>query len=161
MNKLRFLSGAGMLALVVFLIQACSFSTANMSSLTTSKDKEGKESTTSFKAGDTIYAKATISNNGGKVKVKFSLMDPSGKAMSGADVAVDIDGDGFATFTLPTPPTLAAGSYKLNADMMNEAGEKKDNKSVTLTIAGGAAPPAAPVTKDAPDSTSKDHDEDH
>lgn len=147
MKNLKLFSVAALFAFAVLVMQGCSFSTANMSSLTTSKDKDGKEATTSYKAGDTIYAKATIANNPGKVKVKYSLMDPSGKVMSGSEVSVDIDGDGFASYTLPTTPALAAGSYKLNADMMNESGEKKDSKSAALTVAAGAAP-TAPTKED-------------
>ncbi len=160
MKKLQLFSSVAVFAVALFLIQGCNVSTANMSSLETFSDKEGKNKTTSFKAGDTIYAKATISNNPGKVKVKYSLMDPSGKAMNGADVSVDIEGDGFASYSLPTTPAMPAGSYKLNADMLNDAGEKKDSKSATLTVAAGTAAPAAPATtSDAPKAEDKD-DED-
>lgn len=155
MKNLKIFSIISVFALAILVMQGCSFSTANMSSLDTSKDKDGKEKTTSFKGGDTIYAKAIIANNPGKVKVKFSLADPSGKAMSGADVSVDIDGDGFASYTLPTTAALPAGSYKLTADMMNEAGEKKDSKTATLTMAAGAAPSTAP--NDAPASSDDEH----
>ena len=60
---------AGLLALVLVAMQGCSFSTANMSSLKTATDKEGKKETTSFKAGETLCGLAEISNNPGKVKV--------------------------------------------------------------------------------------------
>lgn len=138
MKNLKMFSIASVFAVVIFVMQGCSFSTANLSSLKTSKDKDGKEETTNFKAGDTIYAKAVISNNPGKVKVKFSLADPKGQAMSSSDVSVDIDGDGNASYTLPTTAALPAGSYKLTADMLNDSGEKKDSKSATLTIAAGS-----------------------
>lgn len=151
MKNFKILSITAVFALLLVAMQGCSFSTANMSGLTTSKDKDGKEATTSFKGGDTIYAKAPIANNPGKVKVKFSLTDPSGKAVSGADVSVDIEGDGFASYSLPTSGTMAAGSYKLTADMLNESGEKKDSKTATLTMAAGAPPPTAP--SDAPASS--------
>jgi len=138
MKNLKVFSILALLALAISVMPGCNVSTANMSSLKTSKDKDGKEEATSFKGGDTIYAKAEISNNPGKVKVKFSLADPQGKAMSGSDVSVDIDGDGFASYTLPTTGAMPAGSYKLNADMMNDAGEKKDGKTATLTVAAGS-----------------------
>lgn len=138
MKNLKIFSVLTVFALALFVLQGCNVSTANMSSLKTAKDKDGKQETSSFKGGDTLYAKATISNNPGKVKVKFSLLDPKGQAMSGADVSVDIDGDGIATYTLPTPATLPAGSYKLTADMINEAGEKKDSKTADLTMTAGS-----------------------
>ncbi len=138
MKKLKAFSIVSIFALAVFMIQACSFSTANMSSLETYKDKDAKDKTSSFKAGETIYGRATISNNPGKVKVKFSLADPSGKPLSGADVSVDLNGDmNVASYSLPTPPTLAAGTYKLTADMINDAGEKKDSKTENITLAAG------------------------
>jgi hypothetical protein len=135
MKKFSTTAIAGIFLLAALLIQACSFSTANMSSLKTFKDKDGKDETSSYKIGDTIYARAAISNNPGKVKVKLSLADPKGAAMKGSDVNVDIDGDGYATYTLPTAEGMEAGSYKLSADMINDAGEKKDSKSTTITIA--------------------------
>lgn len=141
MNKRRMFSSAGVLALLIFIIQGCSFSTANMSDLQVYKTKDGKDATTNFTAGDTIYAKATISNNPGKVKVNFSLADPKGQPLKGTDVSVDLEGsNNIATYSLPIPATAPAGSYKLNADMINENGEKKDGKSINLTIAAGAKP---------------------
>lgn len=138
MKNLKVFSIAAIFALALFTLQACNFSTANLSSLKTSKDKDGKEETTGFKGGETIFAKAAISNNSGKVKVKFSLTDPKGQAVSGADVSVDIDGDGNANYSLPTPPSMTAGSYKLTADMLNDSGEKKDSKTAAITLAAGS-----------------------
>lgn len=121
----------------------CSFSSVNMSSLKTFKDEAGKTEATSFKAGDTIYGKAQISNNPGKVTVKMSLAAEDakgitkGETIKGSEVTVNLDGDGVATYTLPIPPAAPAGTYKFNADMMNEAGEKKDSKAAPLTITAG------------------------
>lgn len=152
MNKTGLFLGAGVLAL--FIIAAgCSFSTANLSGVTTSTDKEGKTPSTSFKTGDTIYAKAPVANNPGKVKVKFYMTAEDVKGMTkgdtlkGSEVEVNIDGDGTATFNVNVVPALPAGSYKLNADMLNDKGEKKDSKSATLTVTQ-VAPPAAPPAAD-------------
>ena len=130
--------------LVVFIVLACNASTANLSSFKMTKDKEGKEETTSYKTGETMYGFAVVSNNPGKVKVKFSLvveeaegMKP-GEVIKGSDVSVDMDGSGTATYTLPIPAGAPGGKYKMNADMINEAGEKKDSKSVSVTITGSA-----------------------
>ena len=120
--------------LALFLMLACNDSTANMSSLKTSSDKEGKSEATKFKIGDTMYGAATISNNPGKVKVNLYLVDPKGETLKGTEVSVDIDGDGIARYNLALPDGVPAGSYKLNADMVNDAGEKKDTKSVTVII---------------------------
>jgi hypothetical protein len=134
MRKSNMFSIGVITTLALFLMLACNASTANMSSLKTSSDKEGKSEATKFKVGDTIYGAATISNNPGKVKVKLYLVDPKGETLKGTDVSVDLDGDGIARYNLALPDGMPAGSYKLNADMINDSGEKKDSKSATVTI---------------------------
>lgn len=123
------------LCLLVFIALGCNFSTANMSSLKVGKDKAVSSETTNFKPGDTIYGIAAVSNNPGKVKVNFTLADSTGKTLPGSEVSLDIDGDGTANYTLPLPDSFDTGSYKLTADMLNESGEKKDSKTVNITVA--------------------------
>jgi hypothetical protein len=134
MRNLRTFSLTGIFAFITVAAIACNVSTANLSSLKVSKDKEGTSETANFKAGDTIYGSAAVSNNPGKVKVKLSLADPKGETMKGSEVTVDIESDGFASYTLPTSEAMPAGTYKLTADMINDAGEKKDTKSTTFTM---------------------------
>lgn len=147
------------LALAFIVLQGCNVSTANLSSLKTSTDKDGKTESTSFKTGDTLNAKAQVSNNPGKVKVKFTLVADDVKGMTkgdtlkGSDVTVDIEGDGVASYTVPVSPGFLAGTYTLNADMLNDAGEKKGNKSAKVTVTQ-IAPPAAPKAED--DADDKD-----
>jgi hypothetical protein len=136
MKKQSIFNSVAVTAIALFLLLACNASTANMSSLKTSTDKEGKSETTKFKIGDTMYGAATISNNPGKVKVKLYLADPKGETISGTEVSVDLDGDGVAKYNLTLPEGIASGTYKLNADMLNDAGEKKDSKSADVTIEG-------------------------
>ena len=59
-NKWSFGLAVGMFLAVIL---ACSASTANISSLKLATDEDGKNETTSFKPGDTVYALAAISNN--------------------------------------------------------------------------------------------------
>lgn len=134
MKKTNMFSIGIIFAVAMFLMLACNASTANMSSLKTSTDKEGKSETNKFKIGDTMYGNAAISNNPGKVKVKLYLVDSKGETLKGTDVSVDLEGDAVAKYNLTLPEGMAPGTYKLNADMMNEAGEKKDSKSVDVTI---------------------------
>jgi YbbR domain-containing protein len=136
MKKTNLISIAAVFTIALFLMLACNASTANMSSLKTSTDKEGKSETSKFKNGDTLYGAATISNNPGKVKVKLYLVDSKGETLKGSEVTVDIPGDGVASYNVPVSEAFPAGTYKLNADMLNEAGEKKDSKSVSVTIEG-------------------------
>jgi hypothetical protein len=119
---------------------ACSFSTANMSSFAASKDKDGKQTATSFKAGETLYANAVISNSPGKTTTKIYLQDDKGKTMPGSEVSVDLSADGTAKYSLPLPMNFPVGKYKLIADMLDDKGEKKDSRSVDLTIEAAPAP---------------------
>ncbi|HEV7645381.1 MAG TPA: hypothetical protein VGO50_15670 [Pyrinomonadaceae bacterium] len=152
------------LALAFIVMQACSLSTANMSSFKTSSDKDGKTETTSFKGGDTLNARAEIANSISKVTVKFALVAEDVKGMTkgetvkGSEVKVDLPSSGTATYSLPIPMGAPGGTYKLNADMINEAGEKKDGKTVSLTLAQ-SAPPAAPAEKKADDDDAEDKDD--
>lgn len=144
-----------LLALVV-VAMACNMSTANMSGLTTSTDDGGKSASSSFKTGDTIHAQAPIANNPGTVKVKFALKADDAKGLTkgevvkGSEVSVDIKGDGFGKYSLPVTAGLPAGKYTLEADMINEAGEKKDGKTTSITVTQTA--PAADTKKPSDDS---------
>jgi len=130
-------------AAALFLVTACNFSTANLSSLKTSTDKEGTKETTSFKAGDTIYANAVVSNAMDKNTVKYALIavesktTKTGEVMQGTEVTIDMPGSGTANLTLPVPASFSGGKFNLVADLINEKGEKKDSKSVMITIAPG------------------------
>jgi hypothetical protein len=153
---------------LAFSLFACSFSTANMSSLKTSTDKDGKAESTSFKGGDTLNAKAEIANSLSKVTVKFALVVEDVKGMTkgetvkGSEVKVDLPSSGTATYSLPIPAGVPGGTYKLTADMLNEGGEKKDGKTVNITVAASAAP-VAPKAGDDEDADDKDaeHKDDH
>ncbi len=140
----------------IAVASACSFSTANMSSFKTFKEKDSKTETTTYKAGETIFADAVISNSMDKVTVKFSMTDDKGTAMTGGDVKVDLPSSGTAKYSLPIPMGMKGGKFKLTADMLNDKGEKKDSKSVDITIEAGAAPPSAA----APAADDKDADKD-
>ena len=136
-------------------VAACSFSTANMSSFETSKDKDGKTKSTTFKAGETIYANAVIANAPGKTTTKIYINDDKGKLLPGSDVKVELASSGTAAYNLPIPASFAGGKFTIVADMLDDKGEKKDSKSVSITIEAGApAPVAAPAADD------KDHDGD-
>ena len=128
------------IAALLTVALSCSMSTANMSSLKISKDKEGKHETTTFKPGETIYAVATISNSPGKTTTKFRLKADEvpgrtkGEVITGTEVAVELSGTGTAVYSLPIPAGVK-GTFTLEADMHNEAGEKKDGKTAAVTIA--------------------------
>jgi hypothetical protein len=145
---------------------ACNMSTANMSSFKVGKDKEVKTEASSFKSGDTIYGVATISNAPGKVSVKFQLTADDVKGMTkgemikGSDVNIDLPGSGTATYSLPIPDGVPSGKYILTADMHNDANEKKDSKTVTITIEGSKAAAPSKSNGDSDDSDKKADDKD-
>ena len=121
---------------------ACSFSasTANLSSLKVAKDKAATQEASSFGPTDTVYAVAEVSNVPDKVKVKGRLLfddvegQPTGP-VPGAETTLDLPGSGTATYTFTPPPSgWPKGKYKVEATMMNEDGEQKDQKSASFTV---------------------------
>src|ERR1700745_2373445 len=104
-KNIKFAIGLGLLLAVVL---ACGATTANISSLKISSDEDGKNETKTFKPGDKVYTVAQISNNGGKVDVKWRLLyddgDKAGQPVPGAEKTLEVEGDRPASFwiTLPT-----------------------------------------------------------
>lgn len=121
---------------------ACSFSlsTANMSSLKLGKDKTITHETSSFAPTDTVYGVAEISNAPGNVKVKgqLAIEDVPGQQtgpIPSLATTVDLPGSGTATFTFSPPPDgWPKGKYKLEAVMLNENGEQKDQKTASFIV---------------------------
>ncbi|HWP45352.1 MAG TPA: hypothetical protein VNO14_19070 [Blastocatellia bacterium] len=134
---LRF--GLGLL-LLADLACTFSFTTANISSLRLGKDKGLSQETSSFTPGDTIYAVAVISNAPSKVKVKGRLVveDVAGQKsgpVPGLETEVELASSGTATFTFSPPPTgWPKGGYKVEALMLNENGEQKDQEAASFTV---------------------------
>lgn len=132
-----------------------------MSSFKTSKDKEGKTESTTFKAGETIYANAVITGSMSKTTTKIFMTDPSGKQVTGSEVKVDLPGSGTAAYNLPLPMGAPGGKYTVTAEFLDEKGEKKDSKSVAITIeAAPAPPPTASKDEDGDDSATDDKKDD-
>jgi hypothetical protein len=137
------------LGLLATFVLACSFSagTANLSSMKVGREAnekgELKEETNSFKPTDKVYAVAQVSNNGGKVKVKFRTVVEDakglkgGEAINGSEVTLDVDGSRPAIYNLGIPAGFPNGRYRVEAEMLNDKGEKKDEKSATFTVSGG------------------------
>jgi hypothetical protein len=128
--------------LTLAFVSACSFTTANISSLKLSKDKEGKSETTTFAPSDSIYALATVSNVPSKVSLKFRLFtedvvgQPKNQPVPQFDVSIDLPSDGVGTYSL-TPPSAGwpAGKYRIDAAMLIESGEQKDQETISFTVA--------------------------
>lgn len=130
------ISGGLMLAILI----ACSFSTANLSSVKIGKDKAVSSETSSFAPNDTIYVVGTVGNAPGKVKVKglLAFEDVEGEKagpIPGLEKTLDLPGDGTATYTF-TPPTAGwpKGKYKVEVTLMDDSGAQKDQKTATFTV---------------------------
>jgi hypothetical protein len=131
------------LGLLLGLLLACSASTANIGSLKVATDEEGKNEAKSFKPGDKVYAVAQIANNGGKVQAKFRILfddvegEKAGTLVQGAEKTLDVEGTRPAIFWITLPAAgFHNGRYKVEVNMLNEAGEQKDQKTATFDVAG-------------------------
>ncbi|HKR01411.1 MAG TPA: hypothetical protein VJT09_12110 [Pyrinomonadaceae bacterium] len=140
--KIHRWSLAAVAALVLAVSSACSFTTANISSIKLSKDKDGSTQTNTFAPNDSIYTFATVSNVPSKVTLKFRLItesvqgQPENAPVPRFDVSVEIPNDGVGTYSL-SPPTAGwpAGKYRIEVGMHVESGEEKDHEAVTFTVA--------------------------
>ncbi|HEY0005901.1 MAG TPA: hypothetical protein VGB17_14055 [Pyrinomonadaceae bacterium] len=130
------------LGLLLVTALACNFSasTANISSLKIGKDANISTETETFAAGDTVYAAAVISNASEKLKVKGRLVADSVEGLqsgpvAGAEKTLEMEGGGTAKFSFtPGENGWPKGKYKMEVLMMNEAGEQKDQKTVSFTV---------------------------
>jgi hypothetical protein len=138
---------------IAALAAGCNFTTASLDSLKTGKDKEAKQESASFKSGETLYAVANVANNPGGVKVVFNLTTEKGEKIPGSEVTVPMASSGSASYSMAVPPT-ANGKYILTADLLTDGGEKKGNKSVTVTFEKAAE--AAPASSDDADDSVDD-----
>ncbi len=137
------------LTLLLVSVAGCKVSctTANISSLKFSKDKEGKVQTKEFAPTDTIYARADVSNNPGDVTLKFSVFAEKVEGVAENtpvhNESVNVPGDGYGIYTLEPTAGWRAGRYRVEVAMMYN-GEQKDKKSDTFTVKGGSGGVAVP-----------------
>jgi hypothetical protein len=128
-------------ALILAVASACSFTTANISSLKLSKDKSGTPETNAFTSFDNIYALGSVSNVPSKVTLKFRLItedvvgQPKNTPVSQFDTSIEIPSDGVGTYSL-SPPTTGwpEGKYRIDVTMHIESGEQKDQETVSFTV---------------------------
>jgi hypothetical protein len=121
---------------------ACSFSasTANISSVKVGKDADVSAETDNFAARDTIYAVAVISNAAENLKVTGRLLAESVEGLEsgpvpGAEKTLDMPNGGTAKFNFSAGENgFPPGKYKMEVLMKNEAGEQKDQKTVSFTV---------------------------
>jgi hypothetical protein len=169
MGKVRRSTLLGLTFLLLF-VAGCKVSctTANISSLKLSKDDAGTVQTKEFAPTDTIYARASVGNNGGTVTLKFNLIaekvqgTPENAPVSGSEFSVDVPGDGYAVYHLRRDGGWPAGRYRVEVAMLYN-GEQKDKKSDTFTVTGGTggvAPPS-PAAQTSPPGGGTSESEDN
>lgn len=141
-NRFKSFSFAASAMLAVLVLAACSVSTAKIGSLKLSKDAEGKSETVTFARQDTIFATAAVTNVPSKVTLKWQFItekvegQTDNAAIPQFDKSFDFPSDGTSTYNLSPPPDgWPVGKYRIEAVMYNEAGEKKDQKAMSFTVA--------------------------
>ncbi len=130
------------LGLLLATVLACNFSasTANISSLKVGKDANVSAEADSFVPSDTVYAAAVISNASENLKVKGRVVAESVEGLQsgpvpGAEKTLDMNGSGTVKFNFSAGENgWPKGKYKMEVLMMNEAGEQKDQKTVSFTV---------------------------
>jgi hypothetical protein len=107
-----------------------------------SKDKEGTVETNNFAPTDMIFAKVTVSNVPSKVtlKLRFITEDVEGQEKNAPvpafDKSFDLPSSGYVDYYLTPPPEgWPAGKYRIDATMLIESGEQKDQESANFTVA--------------------------
>ncbi|HEY0375952.1 MAG TPA: hypothetical protein VGC87_03255 [Pyrinomonadaceae bacterium] len=163
------------LTLSLLFVAGCKVSctTANISSLTLSKDKEGNVQTKEFTPADTVYARATVSNSGSKVTLKFNLVaekvegTPENAPVADADMSIDLESSGSGLYHVRPTNGWPPGRYRIEVAMMY-SGEQKDKKSDTFTVTGGGggaapttrpSPPPGPAGGDTPEENANDSED--
>ncbi|PWT94077.1 MAG: hypothetical protein C5B55_03290 [Blastocatellia bacterium] len=128
--------------LLVAVLLACNFTTANIRSLKISDSEDGKNEVKTFKPSGKIYAIAEIANNGGKVDAKFRVLyddvegQTAGTLVQGAEKTLEVEGSRPAVFWITLPPRgFNNGRYKVEVTMLKD-GQEKDKKSGTFEISG-------------------------
>jgi hypothetical protein len=129
------------IALMLTVVSACSFTTANISRLQLSKDKQGTTEDNTFAPSDDIYAGATLSNVPSKVTVKFRLItedvegQPKNSPVPQFDKTIEFEKSSVGIYSLNPPPEgWPVGKYRIEAAMLIESSEQKDQKSASFTV---------------------------
>ncbi len=143
------------IAILVFIAMACnaSFTTANISSFNFGKNDKADPPTTSFSAGEKVYAVAVVSNTSSKHKMKFKFESTSSNGVPPMNKDLDFEGSRpvFLELTIPK-----GGEYKVEATLLDESGKEIDKKSGTFTVKGDATT----TTEKPKDSSDADKDSD-
>ncbi len=140
MKKVIRISVVNVFAIALLMAQACSYSIVHVSSVKVFA-ADGITEKTSFKTGDTLKAKAQVSDNPDQIRVEFLLYAEDVPGMTKGDFVPNtgqgkmIYLDRSADYLNIISPDMKSGTYTLRADLLDDKGEKrKGGQSVTITI---------------------------
>lgn len=128
---------------MVLLMTACSFSTANIGEALLAKDDEGKEVTTTFNPDDTFYLLVTLRNAPDDTHVKAAWIAANVPDVEPNTQLQDyelVSGSGKLTFNLSNDNLWPAGAYKVDI-YLNDKLDRSLDFSVVNTSGTNTAPP--------------------
>lgn len=140
---------------MVLLMTACSFSTANIGEALLAKDDEGKEVTTTFNPDDTFYLLVTLRNAPDDTHVKAAWIAANVPDVEPNTQLQDyelVSGSGKLTFNLSNDNLWPAGAYKVDI-YLNDKLDRSLDFSVVNTSGTNTAPPASAPTTDTAQGT--------
>jgi hypothetical protein len=121
-------------------LAGCSVSTAHLSDLKVTSDKDYANAATSFGANDTVYVQSGVANNPDKAVLQWHTVaekvdgQKAGTVITPLDKSFDVNGDQTATYNLTPPPSgWPKGTYKVEIDLMID-GAQKEQKTAEFTV---------------------------
>jgi hypothetical protein len=140
------------LSLLIVVTAACnaSFTTANISNLTTGRTHNADSATDTFDVSDTIYAVANVANTSSKHKMNFEVTfdDVKGKAKGENALSQEIEFEGARPITLTLSVPLP-GTYEISSTLFDETGKQVDRKTTKVKVTG-----SVPTQNEAEDAAS-------
>lgn len=138
------------LALLIFVSAGfeCSVTTANLGDIKFAKDKEGKQTASSFDTGKEIYAMVDATGiPSGKHKLSWKVTFENVAGKTKGDKVGEQSMDLTSSATVWTQFTTSfPGDYKVEATLTDESGKTIATKSGIAKVTGTA--PAAPAASD-------------
>lgn len=124
------------LSVLLTVVLACEFTTANLADITFSQDESGEKNFISAKHNEKIYALSAIKNTSGKHTVRWKVTDSSGAEIKLPENEVKIEGARVIWLTLTLKSQIfPEGKYNFEVKLLNENADKEiDVKTATLEV---------------------------
>ena len=124
------------LSILLSVVLACEFTTANLSDITFSEDETGSKNFISAKQNEKIYALSSINNTKGKHTIRWKVTDSHGEEIKLPENEAVIEGARKIWLTLTLKPEVfPEGKYNFQLTLINEKGDKEiDTKTTTLEV---------------------------